>query len=109
MGEAQPQLIALVAAAPGEGSNIVFAKLDIKDGFWRMSVQRGAEWNFAYVLPPAPGQEPGDVDLVIPLAVQMGWTESPGYFCAASETARDVADNRCAELVGSLPLHLLED
>ena len=74
-----------------------------------MSVQRGAEWNFAYVLPPAPGQEPRDVDLVVPSAVQMGWTESPGFFCAASETARDVADDRCAEPVGSLPPHPLED
>jgi len=109
MGEALPRLIAAVAAAPGEGGNIVFAKLDIKDGFWRMSVQRGAEWNFAYVLPPAPGQEPRDVDLVVPSAVQMGWTESPGFFCAASETARDVADDRCAEPVGSLPPHPLED
>ena len=69
MGEALPQLIAAVASAPKEGGDIVFAKLDIKDGFWRMSVQRGAEWNFAYVLPPAPGQEPGDVDLVVPSAV----------------------------------------
>ena len=56
MGEALPRLIAAVAAAPHDAGIIVFAKLDIKDGYWRMSVERGAKWNFAYVLPPAPGQ-----------------------------------------------------
>ena len=30
--------------------------------------------------------------MVVPTLLQMGWTESPLYFNAASETARDVAD-----------------
>ena len=56
MGEALPRLIAAVAAAPATGGDLLFAKLDIKDGYWQLAVERGAEWNFAYVLPPAPGQ-----------------------------------------------------
>ena len=39
----------------------------------------------------------------------MGWKELPAYFCTALETAQDVAKERCAETVGSLPHHPLED
>ena len=108
MGAALPRLIEALATAPEGGGPVVFAKLDIKDGFWRLAVEEGAEWNFAYVLPPAPGQAADDVELVVPSALQMGWCESPAFFCAASETARDVAEDRCREPVGSLPAHSLE-
>ena len=64
------------------------AKGDIKDGFRRLDCEQGEEYNFAYVLPQAPGKP---VKLVVPTSLQMGWIESPPYFCAASETARDVA------------------
>ena len=60
------------------------AKWDIKDGFWRLDCEEGKEWNFAFVLPQPPGEP---VRLVIPSSLQMGWVDSPGYFCAASETA----------------------
>ena len=109
MGKALPRLIAAVAVSPAAGRDMVFSKLDIKDGYWRMSVKRGAEWNFAYVLPPVPGQALDDIDLVILSAVQMGWCESPMFFFAALETARDVADERCAKPLGSLPQHPLEE
>jgi hypothetical protein len=35
----------------------------------------------------------------------MGWVESPPYFCAASETARDVAMDYSNTKVGSIPHH----
>jgi hypothetical protein len=38
----------------------------------------------------------------------MGWVESPTYFCAASETARDVAAEYIETPVGSLPAHKFE-
>jgi hypothetical protein len=38
----------------------------------------------------------------------MGWCDSPAYFCAASETARDVADELAQQPTGSLPEHPLE-
>ena len=68
--------------------NIFMAKWDIKDSFWRLNCALGEEWNFSYVLPQAEGEQ---VRLVVLIYLQMGWTESPPYFCAASETARDVA------------------
>ncbi len=35
----------------------------------------------------------------------MGWIESPSFFCAASETSRDVAEQYCHTPLGTLPLH----
>jgi hypothetical protein len=35
----------------------------------------------------------------------MGWVESPPYFCAAMETARDIATEYTDMLVGSIPTH----
>ena len=94
------------AFAEAEGDEKVFmAKFDIKDGFWRLNCQEGEEWNFAYVLPTPPGEP---VKLVVPNSLQMGWVESPPYFCAASETARDVAMQYIETKVGSLPQHKFE-
>jgi hypothetical protein len=78
------------------------AKWDIKDGFWRLDAEDGAEWNFVYVLPQNPGQP---IYLVVPTSLQMGWIESPPFFCAASEMARDVAQDYCKTKMGSLPPH----
>ena len=43
--------------------------------------------------------------LVVPTSLQMGWVESPAYFCAASETGRDVASRYAEMKLGSLPPH----
>jgi hypothetical protein len=53
-----------------------------------MVVEPEARWNFAYVMPSAPGTP---TRLVVPRALQMGWNESPAYFCATTETVRDIA------------------
>ena len=66
---------------------IMFAKIDLSDGFWRMLVRKLDKWNFAYVLPGAAGDP---LQRSIPHTLKMGWTESPGYFCAATETGRDI-------------------
>ncbi len=79
------------------------AKWDIKDGFWRLDCESTKEWSFAYVLPSSHGTE--QVSLVVPTSLQMGWIESPAYFCAASETARDVAATYAEMPLGSLKGH----
>ena len=43
--------------------------------------------------------------LVITTSLQMGWVESLDYFCAASETGRDVAQSYAEEDLGSLCAH----
>jgi hypothetical protein len=48
-------------------------------------------WNFCYVLPAKQGNTNiDDIEIVVPNSLQMGWCESPPFFCAGTETARDV-------------------
>lgn len=75
-------------AATDPNAKIFMAKWDIKDGFWHLDCEQGQEWNFAYVLPD---QDTLSLQLVVPTSLQMGWIESPPYFCTVSETARDIA------------------
>ena len=51
IGSVLPRIIEAMASAPDEGGDIMFSKLDIADGFWRMVCEGGQEWNFEYVLP----------------------------------------------------------
>ena len=81
------------------------AKWDIKDGFWRMDCAEGEEWNFAYVLPQEEGKP---ITLVVPTSLQMGWVESPPYFCAATETSRDISTEYIETGVNSLHRHKFE-
>ena len=104
IGHALKRIIHAFAEAEDD-DKIFMAKWDIKDGFWRLQCREGEEWNFAYVLPR---QEGKPMQLVVPMSLQMGWIESPPYFCAASETARDVAAKYIEAPVGRLPVHKLE-
>ena len=101
MGQALQRLIYAYATADKD-KPIFAAKEDIKDGFWRLVAEEGAEWNFAYVLPQAEGQPK---KIVVPTSLQMGWIESPGFFNVPSETGRDVAEHYAAAPIGSLPDH----
>ena len=48
-----------------------------------------------------------NTELVVPHALQMGWTESPPFFCAATETARDIIQYYINTKL-NLPHHHLE-
>jgi hypothetical protein len=101
MGHVLSRLIHAMADA-GPEDKVFMAKFDIKDGFWRLNCKTGEEWKFSYVLPQDEGEP---VRLVVPSSLQMGWVESPPNFCAASETARDVAAQYTETPIGSLPDH----
>ena len=101
LGHSLARIIHAFAQADDD-KKIFMAKWDIKDGFWRLDCEEGAEWNFAYVLPQKEGEP---IKLVIPTSLQMGWIESPPYFCAASETGRDIASQYAEAPVGSLENH----
>ena len=103
LGNVIPRIVATMAHAPPD-TPFYFVKFDIKDGFWRLAVSSSDAWNFAYALPQLNPTAP--IQLVIPTALQMGWCESPPFFCAASETARDVA--HLMALRPFLPAHPLE-
>jgi hypothetical protein len=85
IGKVLPRIFEFMAGTP-EGQEILLSKVDLSDGFWRIIVQEEARWNFCYVMPDPPG---APIRIVVPSALQMGWMESPQYFCTATETGRD--------------------
>ena len=88
---AQKLIIHKIADGQSQNKKIMFAKLDIKDGFWRLVVNDSDAWNFCYCIPPhKPTLNLDGIQIVIPNSLQMGWCESPLFFCAASETAQDI-------------------
>jgi hypothetical protein len=108
LGNCVQRIIALLADNYDPSQPFLFSKLDIKDGFWRMAVNEEDAWNFCYVLPQAEAvTNIEDILIVVPSCLQMGWCESPPFFCAASETARDVIEALLEEV--NLPAHPFED
>ena len=109
LGSCFRRLVATMADNYDQETPFYFAKLDVKDGFWRMVVAEDDAWNFAYVLPSTnPSQtDIMETELVVPAALQMGWCESPPFFCTASETARDVIQE-LMERPDGLPEHKFE-
>jgi hypothetical protein len=94
LGNVIPQIIWTMALSKDTTTPFMFSKVNLKDGYWRMAVNKADTWNFAYVLLGAGPHDP--IQLVIPNALQMGWSESPPFFSAATETARDIIDKKCA-------------
>jgi hypothetical protein len=83
---------------------VYMSKIDIADGFYRIW-ERAADVPKLGVLFPS---QPGDVPLVgFPLALPMGWKESPKIFTAAMETVADLANNALQQKVACGP-HRLE-
>jgi hypothetical protein len=85
IGKVLPWLLEFMAVAPA-GQKILLSKVDLSDVFWQIIVEEAARWFFCYVMPCPPGSP---ICIVIPSASQMGWMESPQYFCTATETGRD--------------------
>jgi hypothetical protein len=104
LGNVLPRMLDFMASVPAE-EHIHFSKMDLADGYWRMVVDPDSRWNFAYVMPTAPGTP---TQLVIPAALQMGWNESPAYFCATTETTHDVAQTWIDEKT-TKPPHPMEE
>ena len=91
LGSVINRLIYLLADNYNKNVPFIFSKCDVKDDFWRMVINLRDAWNFAYVIPSTNRiNNIDDIELAIPHALQMGWAESPPYFCSATETDRDV-------------------
>jgi hypothetical protein len=88
--------------------SFLFAKLDVKDGFWRMAVPADDEFNFCCVMPTLPGATTAETMIVVLASPQMGWKHSPPFFCATSETGRDVGQHLLHQDIGSLLPHKFE-
>jgi hypothetical protein len=84
---------------------VMFSKIDLSDGFWRMLVASKEVWNFCYMLPDPPGHP---IRIVVPSALQMGWAQNPAFFCAATKTGRDIIQGLVSDRV-ELPPHCFEE
>ena len=107
LGSALPRVIYHMATWPLDDGPVLMSKIDIKDGFWRVAVEDTGKLAFCYVLPPDPDHPTEEPLIVIPQSLQMGWTSSPAYFCATTETGRDVAE--FLNTLPTLPPHPMED
>jgi hypothetical protein len=102
------RIVATMAQYKNPDMPFKFSKIDIKDGFWRMAVNDENAWNFCYVLPSkSKNATLDDTEIVVPNSLQMGWCESPPFFCASTETARDVME-RFIQNNTQLPDHKFE-
>jgi hypothetical protein len=83
-------LQAIVDANPVHGP-VHLIKVDIADGFYQIWLNQHDIPKLAVSLPRLHREEPL---LALPLVLPMGWTESPPYFCAATETVADLTNKR---------------
>ena len=79
----------LTYADPAHGPTYLM-KLDMSDGYYRVPMSgRGAQ-QLGVVLPILHSGEPL---IAFPITLPMGWTDSPPYFCAFTETIVDVCND----------------
>ena len=82
LGTARPALLKFMFDADCTWE-IRWQKIDLSDGFWRMIVELGQEYNFIFQMPQRPGDS--EIFYAIPSSLQMGWMNSPAYFCTGTE------------------------
>jgi hypothetical protein len=83
LGGALPALLLHMFDTPCTWT-IVWFKLDLSDGFWRMVVQHDQHLNFVFQLPKRATD--AVVHYVVPASLQMGWKNSPAYLCTATQS-----------------------
>jgi hypothetical protein len=67
----------------------LMAKIDLADGYYRIPLSASAALRLVVILPSDGLPEPM---LGIPLSLPMGWSKSPPFFCAFTETCADMAN-----------------
>jgi hypothetical protein len=80
-------------------------KVDISDGFYRIPLSTSGVKKLGVLLPNFPGLPPL---VAFPLVLPMGWTDSPPFFCAFTETICDLANEEIRKNL-RYPHHKLED
>ena len=104
-GRTLHRLLAKIIAANPRFGPVYLSKLDISDGFYRIWLLAKDTLKLGVLFP----KEEGVPDLVaFPLALPMGWVNSPPLFCAATETVADLA-NASLPQASQARSHRLED
>ena len=83
---------------------IDWQKIDLSDGFWRMITEAGKEYNFVFQIPMREGDT--ERQYVVPSSLQMGWKNSPAFFCTGTEATRELIRRMLAlTLASGLDVH----
>ena len=83
---------------------VYLGKVDLADGFYRLRLALSAMLKLAVIFPSYPDEE----ELIaLPFTLPMGWVNSVPYFCSATETVADLANNIPSNT--KLPPHPLEE
>jgi hypothetical protein len=90
---------AIARANPNLGP-VYLSKVDIADGFYRIWVRSGDVAKLGVLLPTRPGEEPL---IGFPLALPMGWSQSPPIFTSATETISDLVNEAVQVCSPKLP------
>jgi hypothetical protein len=90
-GKALERIIRQIVLSDPRFGPVKFIKLDIADGFYRIRLLPEDIPKLGVVFPPS---EEGVPLVAFPLSLPMGWTQSPPYFCAFTETIADEANAR---------------
>ncbi len=72
---------------------MLMAKIDLANGYYRIPISPQASLALAVVLPSDGLKEPL---IGLPLSLPMGWSCSPPYFCAFTETCADLTNSHPA-------------
>ena len=103
-GRALNRVLHRIATADPADSLVYLLKLDLSDGFYRVLIHDLDIPMLGVAFPIAPGEPPL---VALPLVLPMGGTKSPPYFCSATETIVDLA-NDLAHSTWSPPPHPLD-
>lgn len=89
-GKALERILHKIQHADLRHGPVYLCKIDIADGFYRIDLEAATAPSLAVILPHSHDEQPL---VAIPLSLPMGWVESAPYFCSATETIADLANN----------------
>jgi hypothetical protein len=88
-GKALQRVLRHLKSANPHLGPVYLSKIDIADGFYRIWVRASDVPKLGVLFPTDDGEE---YLVGFPLALPMGWTESPKIFTAATETVADLTN-----------------
>ena len=104
-GRALQRILQRIYDADPKHGPVYLIKVDVADGFYRVWLQADHVPKLGVILPDLPGHPKL---VALPIVLPMGWTQSPPYFCALTETVADVANRRLATGTPVVSRHRLE-
>ena len=88
-GRALQRILQTIVRANPKYGPVLLSKIDIADGFYRVWLHWREILKLGVALPSSSGRT---TLVAFPLALPMGWVESPPYFTVLTETACDLAN-----------------